>query len=362
MTRAYNFSAGPAALPQAVLERAQVEMLDYQGRGLSVMEMSHRSPEFTDIAERAEAAFRKLLEVNDDYYVLFLQGGATAQFSMVPMNIAREGSVVDYINTGSWATKAILEARRFCRVNVAASAEDKNFTYIPGYEDWDLNEDAAYVHVTGNETIGGVEFHKYPDTNNVPLVADLSSTLLSRPLDVSQFGLLYAGAQKNIGPAGLTIVVVRKSLAGQARVGTPSVFDYAAHAGAGSMLNTPPTYAWYVAGLVFDWLHDQGGLESMEQVNRRKADKLYATIDESNFYQCPVVAKDRSRMNIPFTLSDDSLNTEFLRQAEERRLLNLKGHRSIGGMRASLYNALPEEGVDALIDFMVSFEAKKNEG
>lgn len=357
MTRAYNFSAGPAALPQAVLERAQVEMVDYQGRGLSVMEMSHRSPEFVDIAQRAEVAFRDLLGVSDDYHVLFLQGGATAQFSMVPMNIAREDSVVDYVNTGSWATKAISEARRFCRVNVAASAEDQKFTYVPDFENWHLNEDAAYVHVTGNETIGGVEFHNYPHISDVPLVADLSSTLLSRPLDINQFGLVYAGAQKNIGPAGLTIVVVRKSLAGHARGGTPSVFDYMAHAEAGSMLNTPPTYAWYMAGLVFDWLHDQGGLEAVAEVNRRKAGKLYATVDQSNFYQCPVVVKDRSWMNVAFTLSDDSFDAEFLRQAEVQGLLNLKGHRSVGGMRASLYNALPEKGVDALIDFMVSFEA-----
>ena len=359
MTRVYNFSAGPAALPEVVLQRAQGEMLDYQGRGLSVMEMSHRSAEFLDIAQRAEADFRELLDVGEDYYVLFLQGGASAQFAMVPMNLAREDSVADYVNTGSWSKKAIAEASKLCRVNVAATSEDENFTHVPGFETWRLTPGAAYVHVTGNETIGGVEFHDYPSTGEVPLVADLSSTLMSRPLDVTKFGVIYAGAQKNIGPAGITVVVIAKDLAGHARPGTPSVFDYLAHAQAGSMLNTPPTYAWYLAGLVFEWLKDQGGLEGIAQVNRRKARKLYAAVEQSNFYRCHVAKQDRSWMNVPFTLADDSLDGAFLEQADARGLVNLKGHRSVGGMRASLYNAVSEEGVDALIDFMASFEAER---
>lgn len=356
--RAYNFSPGPAALPDAVLECAQAEILDYQGRGLSVMEMSHRSAEFVEIAERAEADFRDLLDVGDDYAVLFLQGGATLQFAMVPINLASQDAVVDYVHTGLWGTKAIAEARKLCRVNVAASSEEDNFSHVPHVDTWRLNPDAAYVHVTGNETIGGVEFHEYPNTGDVPLVADLSSTLLSRPLDVEQFGLIYASAQKNLGPAGVTVVVVRRDLIGRARANTPSTLDYGAHAAANSMLNTPPTYAWYLAGLVLEWLKQQGGLEAIAEVNERKARKLYAAMDGSNFYRCPVAKRNRSWMNIAFTLADDSLDGAFLRAAEERGLLNLKGHRSVGGMRASIYNAMPEAGVDALIDFMAAFEAE----
>ena len=358
MTRAYNFSAGPATFPQAVLECARAEMLDYQGRGLSVMEMSHRSDEFVDIAERAEADFRDLLDLGDDYAVLFLPGGATLQFALVPINLAGEDDVVDYVHTGAWGTKAIAEARRLCRVNVAASSEADNFTHVPPADTWRLRSDAAYVHVTGNETIGGVEFHEYPDTGDTPLVADLSSTLLSRPLAVEKFGLIYASAQKNLGPAGITVVVVRKDLLGRTRASTPSMLDYGAHAAAGSMLNTPPTYAWYLSGLVLQWLKRQGGLEAIAEVNERKARKLYAAIDGSNFYRCPVAKRNRSWMNVAFTLADESLDGAFLRAAEERGLLNLKGHRSVGGMRASIYNAMPEEGVDALIDFMSAFEAE----
>ena len=333
-------------------------MLDYQGRGLSVMEMNHRSAEFVEIAGRAEADFRDLTGVGDDYAVLFLQGGATLQFAMVPINLAGEDAVADYIHSGLWGTKAIAEARKLCRVNVAASSEQDNFTHVPPMEAWDLSPDAAYVHVTGNETIAGVEFHEYPDTGDTPLVADLSSTLLSRPLPVEKFGLVYASAQKNLGPAGIVVVIVRRDLLGRARPNTPSMLDYSAHAAADSMLNTPPTYAWYLAGLVLKWLKRQGGLEAIAEANERKARKLYAAMDRSDFYRCPVAKRNRSWMNVAFTLADDSLNGAFLRAAEQRRLLNLKGHRSVGGMRASIYNAMPEEGVDALIDFMAAFEAE----
>ena len=359
MTRPYNFSAGPAALPQAVLERAQAELPDYQGRGLSVMEMSHRSPEFIDIAARAEADFRALLNVGDDYHVLFLQGGATLQFAMVPLNLAQEDSVADYVHTGAWAAKAIAEACRLCRVNIAASAQSEGFTHFPAPASWRRTPGAAYLHLTGNETIGGVECHAYPDAGETPLVADLSSTLLSRPLDVTRFGVIYAGAQKNIGPAGLTVAVVRKDLAGHARPGAPTMLDYAAQAAAGSMLNTPPTYAWYLAGLVFEWLKEQGGLAGVAVVNERKAARLYAAIDGSSFYRCPVAREHRSWMNVPFTLADAALDAEFLAEAKAAGLLNLKGHRSVGGMRASLYNAVPEEAVQALIDFMAAFEAQR---
>ena len=358
MPRAYNFSPGPAALPDAVLECARAEMLDYRGLGLSVMEMSHRSAEFTEIAERAEADFRDLLGVGDDYAVLFLQGGATLQFAMVPINLAAEGAVVDYVHTGAWGTKAIAEARKLCRVNVAASSEQDNFTHVPYRDTWRLSPDAAYVHITGNETIGGVEFHEYPDTGDTPLVGDLSSTLLSRPLDVSNFGLIYASAQKNLGPSGLAVVVVRRDLLDRVRANTPSMLDYSAHAAANSMLNTPPTYAWYLAGLVLQWLKRQGGLSAIAEVNARKARKLYAALDGSGFYRCPVAKRNRSWMNVAFTLVDDSLDQAFLRAADARGLLNLKGHRSVGGMRASIYNAMPEAGVDALIDFMSAFAAE----
>ena len=356
MTRVHNFSPGPAALPLPVLERAQAEMLDYEGRGMSVMEMSHRSPEFIAIAERAEADFRELLGIGDDYHVLFLQGGPTLQWSMLPLNLAQPDSVVDFVHTGSWGTRAIKAARKLCRVHIAASSEDEDYTYAPPPETWRLTPGAAYIHLTGNETIGGVEYHEYPADLGAPLTADMSSTLLSRPLDVSRFGVIYAGAQKNLGPAGITLVVVRKELAGRARPNTPDMLDYLAHAEAGSMMNTPPTYAWYLAGLVFAWVKEQGGLPAMAERNQRKAAKLYAAIDASNFYRCPVREADRSWMNIPFTLADATLDRRFLDESEAAGLANLKGHRSVGGMRASLYNAVPEEAVDALIEFMAAFE------
>jgi phosphoserine aminotransferase len=355
MSRVYNFSAGPAALPVEVLEQARDEMLDYRGSGMSVMEMSHRSKEFVAIAEKAEADLIDLLGVPADYQVLFLQGGATQQFAAVPLNLLRDRDTADYVNTGSWSTRAIEEAQRFCRVNVVASSEARNFTDIPPVEQWQLNPDAAYLHICSNETIGGVQFRTYPKSN-VPLVADMSSDLLAAPLDVTQFGLIYAGAQKNIGPAGLVVVIVRKDLIGHARRGTPSMLDYAVHAAAGSMSNTPPTYAWYLAGLVFEWLKRQGGLTAIAEVNARKAAKLYTAIENSNFYKAPVARECRSVMNVPFTLADPKLDATFLKGAEARGLTNLKGHRSVGGMRASLYNAVPEAAVDALIEYLQVFE------
>lgn len=357
MTRKCNFCAGPAALPESVLSRARDELLDWQGRGLSVMEMSHRSDEFVAIAERAERDLRDLLGVSDDYAVLFLQGGATLQFSAVPLNLSADNAVVDYVNSGQWSKKAIAEAQRYCRVNVVASSAADNFTYMPDFEQWQLSSDAAYLHYTPNETIGGVECFWVPDVK-VPLVADMSSTILSRPIDVSAFGVIYAGAQKNIGPAGLTLVIVRRDLLGRSRSYTPTLLDYQAQAQEGSMLNTPPTLAWYLAGLVFDWLKQQGGLAAMEQVNRRKAARLYAAIDDSDFYSNPVRPHDRSLMNVPFTLADPALDKVFLAEAEEAGLLNLKGHRSVGGMRASIYNAVPEEAVARLIRFMQDFEQR----
>ena len=358
MARAYNFSAGPAVLPEEVLLQAQEELPDWRGSGMSVMEMSHRSKEFVSIAEQAEADLRELLAVPDDYRVLFLQGGASSQFAMVPLNLLRGKSGADYINTGSWSKKAIAEARKFCEVNIAGSSEASGFTTVPAQDELNLNPDAAYVHCTPNETIGGVEFPYVPETGGVPLVADMSSTILSRPIDVSRYGVIYAGAQKNIGPAGLTVVIVREDLIGGAAADTPAMFDYSVHAEAGSMYNTPPTYAWYLAGLVFQWLKRNGGLEAMAQINRRKAEALYDAIDNSGFYANPVDKPCRSWMNVPFTLADPDLDATFLAEAKEAGLLTLKGHRSVGGMRASIYNAMPEAGVRALIDFMAGFEQR----
>jgi len=356
MSRIYNFSAGPAALPEAVLKQAQDEMMDWHGSGMSVMEMSHRGKEYMSIAEKAEADLRSLMSIPDNYKVLFLQGGATTQFSMIPANLTRGNSNTDYINTGAWSKKAIAEAKRFSDVNVAGSSEDSKFTTTPTQEELSLNSSAAYVHYTPNETIGGVEFSYVPETGDVPLVADMSSTILSRPIDVSQFGLIYAGAQKNIGPAGLTLVIVRDDLIGSPMANMPAMYDYKIHADNGSMYNTPPTYGWYLAGLVFQWLKDQGGLQRISEINSRKAGKLYAAIDDSGFYANPVNKHCRSWMNVPFTLADAELDAKFLAEASEIGLKTLKGHRSVGGMRASIYNAMPEAGVDALIAFMADFE------
>ena len=356
MSRIYNFSAGPAALPEAVLEQIQRDLLDYQGAGMSVMEMSHRGPVFSEIAMNAEATLRRLLGISDDYSVLFLQGGATLQFSAIPLNLTQPGARVDYLNTGSWSTKAIKEAARYCDVNVVATAEDTKFTGVPPEDQWHLSDSAKYFHFTLNETIGGVEFLQLPQVDTAPLVTDASSTLLSRPLDVSRFGLIYAGAQKNIGPAGLTLVIVRKDLLGHARGDIPKLLDYEVMAGSGSMSNTPATFAWYVSGLVFQWIEAQGGLSAMAEVNQGKASALYRAIDASDFYHNPVDPKFRSWMNVPFVLANPGLDGDFLKLAEQRGLTQLKGHRSVGGMRASIYNAMPREGVDALIDFMAEFE------
>jgi len=356
--RVYNFSPGPAVLPEEVLAQAREEMLDWHGSGMSVMEMSHRGKEFMSIAQGAQTDLRELLGIPTNYKVLFLQGGASAQFAGVPMNLLRGKSKADYVHTGEWAKKAIGEARKFCSVSIAASSEDKNFTYAPKGSSWQLDPAAAYVHYTGNETIGGVEFHWVPQTGAVPLVCDLSSSLLSRPLDVSKFGVIYAGAQKNIGPAGLTIVIVRDDLVGQAAPGTPSTLDYKVQADNDSMYNTPPTYAIYVAGLVLKWLKAKGGLAEMERINVAKAGLLYDLLDSSAFYRSPVAREDRSRMNVPFTLSDPARDEAFLKQAAQHGLIQLKGHRSVGGMRASIYNAMPLAGVKALVEFMRDFERR----
>jgi phosphoserine aminotransferase len=356
MLRIFNFSAGPAMLPEAVLQQAQSEMLDWQGSGMSVMEMSHRGKEFMSIAEQAEADLRQLLAVPDNYKVLFLQGGASSQFAMVPMNLTRDNKRVDYINTGSWSKKAIAEAKHFAEVNLAATTEASKFTTTPAQSELNLSGDAAYVHYTPNETIQGVEFPYVPDTGNVPLVADFSSTILSRPIDVSRYGIIYAGAQKNIGPAGITLVIVREDLIGKAIEGTPTMFQYATHSDNGSMYNTPPTYGWYLSGLVFKWALEKGGLSAMAEINQRKAQALYDTIDTSDFYANPVALESRSWMNVPFTLADAELDAKFLQEAGAAGLKTLKGHRYVGGMRASIYNAMPEQGVRSLIEFMKEFE------
>ncbi|PZP64777.1 MAG: 3-phosphoserine/phosphohydroxythreonine transaminase [Azospira oryzae] len=358
MGRVYNFSAGPAVLPEEVLIRARDEMLDWRASGMSVMEMSHRGKEFISIARKAEADLRELMAIPANYKILFLQGGATAQFAAVPMNLLRGRRKADYVNTGHWSKRAIAEAKKYCEVHIAASSEDRNFSYVPPQERWELSSDAAYVHITSNETIGGVEYHWIPDTGDVPLVADASSHILSRPIDVSRFGLIYAGAQKNIGPAGLAIVIVREDLIGAALPITPAIFDYKVQAENESMLNTPPTFALYMAGLVFEWLKEKGGLAAMERINLEKARLLYDLLDSSDFYASPVAKADRSRMNVPFTLKDPALEEEFLRQAKAHGLVQLKGHRSVGGMRASIYNAMPIEGVRALVEFMRDFAAK----
>ncbi|EDY87720.1 phosphoserine aminotransferase [gamma proteobacterium HTCC5015] len=361
MSRVFNFSAGPAMLPEAVLKQAADEMLDWHGSGSSIMEMSHRGKEFVSVAAEAEQDLRDLMNIPDNYKVLFLQGGATAQFTAVPMNLLRGKTTADYINTGAWSKKAIAEAKRFCDVNVAASSEAQNFSTVPDVSEWNLNPDAAYVHYTPNETIGGVEFDFIPDTGDVPLVADMSSTILSRPIDVSRFGVIYAGAQKNIGPAGVAVVIVRDDLIGELDPRSPGAYDYAKQADADSMLNTPPTYSWYLAGLVFKWLKAQGGLEKMGEINRAKAAKLYSVIDELDFYANPVEPRYRSWMNVPFTLANDELDKLFLEESAKLGLTTLKGHRSVGGMRASIYNAMPAEGVDALIQFMRDFAQKHGE-
>jgi len=357
--RVHNFSAGPAALPSEVLERAQAELLDWQGRGVSVMEISHRSKEYIAVAEQAEADLRELLAVPANYRVLFLQGGATQQFAQVPLNLLGEGQTADYIDSGIWSAKAIKEAQRYGSVHVAASAKAQDFLAIPAQSDWQPSKNAAYLHYCSNETIGGLQFDWIPQSGSVPLVADMSSDILSRPLDVARFGLIYAGAQKNIGPAGLTLVIIREDLLGRARAACPSVLNYQGAAENGSMLNTPPTFSWYLAGLVFDWLKRQGGLAAIADKNRAKKDLLYKTIDASSFYHNSVEPAARSWMNVPFRLADERLDKAFLKGAEERGLLGLKGHRAVGGMRASIYNAVSLASVQALVDWMREFEKEQ---
>lgn len=355
MSRKFNFCAGPAALPEAVLKRAQDEMLDWQGRGLSVMEMSHRSDEFVSIAEQAEADLRELLRVPANYKILFMQGGASSQFAMLPLNLGGQGGSANYIYTGIWGKKAIAEGKRYLPSHLAASSEANGLTAVPRQEAIQLSSDAAYLHYTSNETIGGLEFDYIPQAP-VPVVCDMSSDILSTPIDISRFGVIYAGAQKNIGPAGLTLVIVREDLLDQAKPEIPTMFSYKTCAENASMYNTPPTFAWYLSGLVFDWLKkDIGGLDKMAEINQRKAQKLYATIDGNDFYANPIAPINRSIMNVPFTLADSALDKVFLQEAEKAGFLNLAGHRSVGGMRASIYNAVPEAAVDALIDFMTEF-------
>jgi phosphoserine aminotransferase len=356
--RVFNFAAGPATLPLEVLEQARDELIDWHNSGMSVMEVSHRSKAFVAVAAEAESLLRELLGVPSYYKVLFLQGGATGQFSAIPMNLSGAHATVDYINTGAWSKKAIGEAKRFCNVRVVADEAASNYNTVPEPRSLKLTPGAAYVHYTPNETIGGVEFPYVPDTGAVPLVADMSSTLLSRPIDVSKFGLIYAGTQKNMGPSGLCVVIVREDLIGKARPGIPAVWDYKAMADEGSMLNTPPTFAWYFAGLVFKWLRKQGGLSGIGERNRTKAQRLYQAIDESGFYSNPVAQNARSWMNVPFTLAKPELDKLFVTEAGADGLTNLEGHRTVGGMRASLYNAMSEQGVDALIGFMKNFQLR----
>jgi len=359
MSRVINFSAGPAVLPLAVLEQARAEIPDWQGSGMSVMEVSHRSKAFLAVAEQSEADLRELMRIPDDYAVLFLQGGATMQFALLPMNLSRPGDSIDCLVTGSWSKKALKEVQIVRSANIVADGAALGYTDVPGEGAWNLDSDAAYFHYTPNETIGGLEIFEPPDSVVVPLVADMSSTILSRPVDVSRFGVIYAGAQKNIGPAGLTLVIARRDLLERAPDDLPMIMRYKSQADAGSMLNTPPTFAWYLAGLVFAWLKDQGGLEAVGENNRRKSELLYNAIDNSEFYTNPVARPYRSRMNVPFTLADPEMDGEFLSQAEQAGLMNLKGHRSVGGMRASIYNAMPEADVGTLVDFMADFEQRQ---
>jgi phosphoserine aminotransferase len=354
--RAHNFCAGPAALPTAVLQRAQAEMLDWQGKGLSVMEMSHRSDEYVAIAEKAEQDLRDLLTIPSDYKVLFLQGGASQQFAEIPLNLLPEDGVADYIETGIWSKKAIEEAQRYGNVNVAASAKGYDYFAIPGQNEWQLSKDAAYVHYASNETIGGLQFDWIPEVGDTPLVVDMSSDILSREVDVSKFGLIYAGAQKNIGPSGLVVAIIREDLLGRARSVCPTMLNYKVAADNGSMYNTPATYSWYLSGLVFEWLKEQGGVAAMEQRNKAKKDLLYKAIDASDFYSNPIQTSARSWMNVPFRLADEKLDKAFLEGADARGLLNLKGHRSVGGMRASIYNATGLDAVEALVAYMAEFE------
>ena len=354
--RVYNFCAGPAALPEAVLEQAQAELLNWQGKGLSVMEMSHRGEEFTAIASEAEQDLRDLLSIPNNYKVLFLQGGASQQFAQIPLNLLTEGATADYIDTGIWSGKSTEEAQRFGNINIAASAKAYDYFAIPGQNEWQLSKNAAYLHYASNETIGGLQFDWTPDVGDTPLVVDMSSDILSRPIQVSDYGMIYAGAQKNIGPSGLVVAIIREDLLGHARASCPTMLNYQVAAKNGSMYNTPPTFSWYLSGLVFKWLKKQGGLEAMAKLNHAKQALLYQAIDSSDFYSNPVSKNARSWMNVPFRLADEKLDKAFLQGADARGLLNLKGHRSVGGMRASIYNAVSLQAVEALVTYMQDFE------
>jgi phosphoserine aminotransferase len=356
MSRVFNFSAGPSMLPESVLQQAQAEMLDWQGSGMSVMEMSHRGAEFMSIAEQMKQDLIELMAIPANYKVLFLQGGATGQFSFIPQNILRGKTKACYVNTGAWSTKAIQDAGAYCDVIVSATSESSKFTTIPAIAEWAIDQDAAYLHYTSNETIHGVEFQETPDSQGLPLVSDMSSNILSRPLDVSRYGIIYAGSQKNMGPAGVTVVIVRDDLCGDVMKGLPDAFNYAVQAKNDSMLNTPASYSWYLVGLVLQWLKQQGGVAAIEQHNIAKAARLYTAVDNSTLYSNPVEVAYRSRMNVPFVLSDAGLDKAFLAGAEKAGLTSLKGHRSVGGMRASIYNAMPDAAITALIDYMAEFE------
>ena len=357
MKRVYNFSAGPSILPEPVLQKAAAQMLDYEGSGQSVMEMSHRSKEFESIIQSAESLLREVMNIPDNYKVLFLQGGASSQFSMVPMNLMTKNGKADFVLTGQWATKAHKEAARYGEANVVASSKDKTFSYIPELDPSTFTKDADYFHICLNNTIYGTKYTKLPDTGNVPLVADVSSCILSEPIDVSKFGLLYAGAQKNMGPAGLTVVIIREDLVGEPMEKTPTMFDYRTHVENNSLYNTPPCYAIYICKLVLEWVkNDMGGLENMKKHNEKKAGILYDFLDQSKLFQGTVVPKDRSLMNVPFITGNEELDAKFVKEAVTKDFVNLKGHRSVGGMRASIYNAMPIEGVEKLVDFMSAFE------
>lgn len=357
MARVYNFSSGPAALPEEVLKKAQREMLDWQGVGMSVMEMSHRSKEFISILDAAKKGIRDLLHVPDNYEILFMQGGASTLFAQIPANLAQGFTTVSYLDTGVWSSKAIKEASKYANVNIVASSKEQKYTSVPNLVDWNINPESAYLHIVQNETIGGVEFDQLPETD-LPIVADLSSTILSRKIDVSKYALIYAGAQKNIGPVGSVLVIIRNDMLERSQDDLPTVWNFKQLALNDSMINTPPTYSIYLAGLVLEWLLELGGVEQIEQVNIEKARRLYQKIDSSRLYSNPVDPNYRSRMNVPFILADESLNQAFLAEAENAGLKNLSGHRSVGGMRASIYNAMPLSGVDALIEFMSAFERK----
>lgn len=356
MSRVYNFSAGPAVLPESVLKKAASELVEYGNTGMSVMEMSHRSQAFQDIIDSAESCLRELMGISDDYHVLFLQGGGSMQFAMVPTNLFRNSRKCDIVNTGSWTKKAIKEARKLGTVNVVASSEDKTFTYIPKLDPATFTKDADYFYICSNNTIYGTRYTSFPETGNVPLVADMSSNILSQEVDVSKFGMIFAGAQKNIGPAGVTIVIIRKDLVGHAPENTLTMLNYRTHVDGKSMFNTPPTYGIYIAGLVFDWVKQQGGVKALEEINKKKAAILYDYLDSSSIFRGTVVKEDRSLMNVPFVTGSDELDAKFIKEAGANGLVNIKGHRSVGGMRASIYNAMPVEGVTKLVDFMKKFE------